>query len=75
MTRSQALAMCFGLAVYLGCASTSRPASAEGAYRAFKRIGGAIAVGVEKPRYRTTQPAKFFCCIVRPGSSVGRAAD
>ncbi len=51
MTRSQALAICFGLAVYLGCASTSRPASAEGAYRAFKRIGGAIAVGVEKPQY------------------------
>jgi len=43
--------MCFGLAVYLGCASPSRPASADGAYRAFKRIGGAIAVGVEKPRY------------------------
>ncbi|MGH7645657.1 MAG: hypothetical protein ACREMR_08730, partial [Gemmatimonadales bacterium] len=36
---------------------------------------------VRRPRvshrhsHRPTQPAKFFCCIVRPGSSVGRAAD
>ena len=25
--------------------------------------------------HRPPEPAKFFCCIIRPGSSVGRAAD